>query len=131
MKLVSTIARYLLGLMFTVFGFNGFLHFIHQPPPVTALATQYMVVMSTSHYFVIVFFLQALAGLLLLGNRFVPLALTFLGPIIVNILMYHILMDPSGVAPGALAVILWVIVYWSVRSSFRGIFQPRPAPDVA
>jgi len=126
MKLAATIARYLLGLMFTVFGFNGFLHFIPQPPPANPLALQYMIVMSTSHLFVIVFFFQAVAGLLLLGNRFVPLALTMLAPILVNIVWYHAMLDPKGAGPGALAVILWAIVYWYNRPAFRGIFEPRP-----
>ncbi len=130
MKIASTIARYLLGLMFTVFGFNGFLHFLKMPPPENPLALQYMIVMSTSHYFVLVYFFQALAGLLLLANRFVPLAIAILAPIIVNILLYHVTMDPKGALPGVFAALLWALVYWSHRANFRGIFEPKPAPVV-
>jgi len=129
MKLVRTIARYLLGLLLTVFGFNGFLHFIPLPPPSNPLALENMTVMTVTHYFVLIFFIEALSGILLLGNRFVPLALTLLAPVLVNILLFHSLMDPAGALPGAFSSILLVLVYWSVGSSFRGIFQPKPVAE--
>ena len=128
MKLAATIARYLLGLMFTIFGLNGFFHFIPQPPPHEPLALQYMGVMIQSHYFVLVFLLQLLAGLLLLANRFVPLALTLLAPILVNVLLFHILMNPEGVGAGLFATILWLLVFLSVRNAFAGIFAARAVP---
>ena len=124
MRVIFTIARYLLGLMFTVFGLNGFLHFIHQPPPASALAQQYMTVMVVSHYFVLVFLVQLVAGILLLVNRFVPMALVLLAPVLVNVLLYHSLMDPSGLPAGILATILWIIVFVRVRGAFTGILQP-------
>jgi putative oxidoreductase len=125
MKLAATISRNLLGLMFTVFGLNGFFHFIHQPPPASALAAQYFTVLSVSHYLVLVFAIQLISGLLLLANRFVPLALTLLAPVIVNILLFHGLMDPAGIPPGAVATILWILLFLRVRSAFCGIFQSR------
>lgn len=127
MKLASTIARYLLGFLFTVFGLNGFLHFIHQPPPTSPLALQYMTVMVTSHYFVLVFLLQLVAGVLLLINRFVPLALVLLAPVLVNVLLFHALMEPAGLPLGIVATILWVLVFLSVRSSFSGILSSTPS----
>lgn len=130
MKLASTIARYLLGFLFTVFGLNGFLHFIKQPPPSTDLALQYMTVMSVSHYFVLVFLIQLVAGLLLLANRYVPLALACLAPIIVNILLFHSLMDPGGIGAGVFVTILWILVFLSVRSAFDGLFQARSSAHV-
>ena len=129
MKLAATIARYVLGLMFTVFGLNGFLHFIPQPPPTSPLALQYFTVMAASHYFVLVFLIQLAAGLLLLANRFVPLALALLAPIIVNILLFHTLMDPGNIGAGLLATILWIILFLSVRRAFDGLFSAR-APQV-
>ena len=131
MKLASTIARYLLGLMFTVFGANGFLHFIPQPPPPGGLAQQYMTVMIDSHYFVLVFLIQLVAGILLLVNRFVPLALTLLAPILVNVLLFHALMAPAGLPPGVLATILWFLVFLSFRRAFAGLFQSQPAPSLS
>ena len=124
MKIAALIARYLLGLMFLVFGLNGFLHFIPQPPP-TGLALQYLTVLTESHYMVAVFLLQIIGGVLLLANRFVPIALVLLGPVIANILLYHALMAPAGIPPGLLALILWLIVFYSVRSAFTGVFVPR------
>ncbi len=131
MNLASTIARYLLGLMFTVFGLNGFLHFIHQPPPASPLAVQYFTVLSTSNYMVPVFLLQVVAGVLLLAGRFVPLALVLLAPVLVNILLYHGLMDPAGLPPGILATILWILVFLRFRSSFAGILRATPLSSEA
>ena len=130
MKIVTLIARNLLGLMFLVFGLNGFLHFIPQPPPPAGLAAQYLTVLSASHYMVPVFALQLVGGVLLLANRFVPLALVLLGPVIVNILLYHALMAPANAQPAVLALLLWGIVFYGVRSAFAGVFA-RDVPRAA
>ena len=82
MKTAFTIARILLGLLFTVFGLNGFLHFIPMQPP-AGLAGQYMGALFVSHYLVVVFLLQLIGGVLLLANRYVPLGLLLLGPVVV------------------------------------------------
>ena len=125
MKIAMLVARNLLGLMFLIFGLNGFLHFIPQPPPPAGLAQQYLSVLSASHYMVPVFLLQLAGGILLLANRFVPLALVLLGPVIVNILLYHSLMAPAGLPPGALAAVLWLVVFYGVRTAFAGVFAMR------
>ena len=78
MTITSIIARYLLGLIFTVFGLNGFLNFIQQPPPTNPLAIQFFVAVSASHFAAFFFALQVLGGVLLLSGYFVPLALTVL-----------------------------------------------------
>lgn len=127
MKIAALIARNLLGLMFVVFGLNGFFHFLPQPPPPAGLATQYLTVLSASHYFVAVFLLQLAGGVLLLSNRFVPLALVLLGPVIVNILLYHALMAPAGLAPGIVTLVLWLVVFYSARAAFAGVFAMRTA----
>jgi putative oxidoreductase len=124
MKIVATIARYLLALVFIVFGLNGFLHFIPQPPPASELAKQYFTVLFTSHYLVAVFGLQLVAGVLFLFPRTTPLALTVAGPLIVNILLFHGLMDPAGIVPGLVVTALWFVVFWQFRSAFHGIFFP-------
>lgn len=131
MKVAATIARYLLGLMFAVFGLNGFLHFIPQPPPTSPLALQYLTVMVTSHYFAVIAAIQLISGLLLLAGFFVPLALTLLGPVLFNILVYHSLMDPSGIGAGAFATLLWFIVFARYRASFAGVFEARPVTATA
>jgi putative oxidoreductase len=129
MKIASLVSRYLLGLMFTVFGLNGFLHFIPGAPPPGTLAFQFFTVMTASHYLVVVFAVQLVAGVLLLWGRYVPLALAMLAPVLVNILTFHVTMNPEGIAPALVTVVLWVLVYRPVRSSFAGLWQSRPASD--
>ena len=121
MKIATLIARNLLGLLFLVFGLNGFLHFIPMSPP-PGLAGQYFTVLFVSHYMVLVFLLQVIGGALLLANRFVPLALILLGPILVNILLFHSLMAPAGLPLALLATALWGIVFYRVRRAFAGVF---------
>src|SRR6202140_5312367 len=104
MKIASVIARCLLGLIFLVFGFNGFLHFIPMPPPKGALAAQFGGAIFASHYWVVVFSIQVIGGVLLLVNRFVVLALVLLGPVIVNIFFFHVLLAPEGI-PLAVVVV--------------------------
>jgi putative oxidoreductase len=98
MKTTSIIARYLLGLIFTVFGLNGFLNFIHQPPPANPLALQFFVAVSASHFASFFFAVQVLGGVLLLSGYFVPLALTVLAAELYNILAFH-LRASSGRSP--------------------------------
>ncbi len=131
MKIASTISRYLLAFVFIVFGLNGFLHFIPQPPPASEMAGQYFTVMSKSHYLVFVFGLQLLAGVLFVFRRTVPLALTVAGPIIVNILLFHALMDPAGIVPGLVVTALWFVVYWQFRAAFYGIIFTETQSDRA
>src|ERR1700730_1380154 len=126
MKITALIARYLLGLIFLVFGLNGFLHFIRSALP-SGTAGQFVGAVVTSNYLVGVFLLQLVSAILLLVNRHVPPALTLLAPIIVNILMFHILMAPSGLALAIVVTVLWVVVFLSVRSAFAGLFQQRVA----
>jgi putative oxidoreductase len=118
------IARYLMGLIFVVFGANGFLHFIPMPPP-PGVAGQFMGALFVSHVLVVVFLLQLVGGILLLVGRYVPLALVLLGPVIVNIVLFHAFMAPSGLPLAAVVVILWGLTAWSVRSAFAGIFESK------
>ncbi|HWW23766.1 MAG TPA: hypothetical protein VNY78_07670 [Edaphobacter sp.] len=124
MKIAALISRILLGLLFTVFGLNGFLHFIPMKAP-TGLAGQYMGALFVSHYLVVVFLVQLIGGVLLLLNRFVPLALLMLGPVIVNILLFHTFMAPEGLPMALFATVLWLIVFAGVRQAFAGVFAQR------
>src|SRR5207237_4738477 len=108
MKTTIVIARFLLGLIFLTFGLNGFLHFIPSPPP-SGTAGQFVGALFVSHYLVPIFLLQIISAVLLLFTRYVPLALTLLAPIIVNILLIHISMLPSSL-PSLLVVSLRSIV---------------------
>jgi putative oxidoreductase len=121
-KTTSTIARYLLGLIFLTFGLNGFLHFIPMPPP-TGVAAQFFGALFVSRFYVVIFLLQIVPAVLLLANRYVPLALTILGAVIVNILCFHIFMAPAGLPLAVVVTVLWFLTTWSVRSAFAGILQ--------
>jgi len=124
MKTSALIARVLLGLLFLVFGLNGFLHFIPAPPP-SGLAAQFLGAMFVSHYLNVVFALQIVGGTLLLANRFVPAALTILAPLLVNIALFHAFLSPTGYAPAVIAVALWSVVFVRERGAFRPLLVAK------
>jgi putative oxidoreductase len=124
MKTASTVARYLAGVIFLVFGLNGFLHFIPLPPP-SGVAGQFMGALFVSHYLTLIFALQVIGAVLLLANRYVPLALAILAPVIVNIVSFHALMAPNGLPLALFVTVLWALVFVHVRSAFTGLFQSR------
>jgi hypothetical protein len=111
--------------MFAVFGLNGFLQFIHQPPPTNPLASQFFIAISATHFSAFFFAVQLVAGLLLLSGYFVPLGLVLLAAEIYNILAFHLTMAPATIGPGLLATVLWVLVFLQYRRSFDGILGAR------
>ena len=125
MKIVTLIARLLLGLAFVVLGLNGFLNFLNMGPLPSGFAGQFIIALAASHYLWVIAGLQVAGGVLLLVNRFVPLALVLLGPVIVNILLYHVFLNRSGAQLAILVTILWFIVFYSHRQYFSGIFVQR------
>jgi putative oxidoreductase len=125
MKIAALIARILLGLVFFVFGLNGFLNFIPTGPLPSGLAGQFLTVLLQSHYGLVVSVFQIAGGALLLVNRYVPLALTLLGPVIVNILLFHLLLNHSGLALAIVVAILWGIIAFRQRQHFSGLFVQR------
>src|SRR5438552_18449317 len=123
MKYAIIIARVLLGLVFAVFGSNAFLHFIPMPP-MQGQAGEFIGALVSSGYIYVIALLQVVGGLLLLiGARFVPLGLTLLGPVIVNIMLYHIFLDQSGLAMACIISILALFLLWVYRYKFPAIFQ--------
>jgi putative oxidoreductase len=125
MKIVILIARLLLGLIFVVLGLNGFLNFIDAGPMPSGLAGQFIGALVQSHYFWVVAALQVAGGALLLVNRHVPLALVLLGPVLVNIILYHAFLNLTGVALAIVVAILWFSVFYAHRRYFSGIFAQR------
>ena len=126
MKIVTIIARILLGLAFVVFGLNGFLHFIPGPPPSPGSpAEQFFAAVTTSGFIKPIFALQFIGGLLVLLGIFVPLGLTILAPIIVNILLFHIFMAPgvNEMMPGIIVTVLEVFLISRYWANFRGLVQ--------
>ena len=124
MKIAVLISRILLGLIFVFFGVNGYLNFLHAPMP-TGQAGQYMGVMFGSFYMYFVSLVQLVGGVLLLSGQFIPLALVLLGPVLVNILLFHISFLPSGLPPGILSTVLWFIIFFGYRRAFAGIFEQK------
>ena len=125
MKIATVSARVLLGLVFVVFGSNAFLHFIPMPPLPQGVTGEYLHAFLASGYVYAIGGLQIIGGLLLLIGRFVPLGLTILGAIIVNIWLFHILMapEPAGLAPAILVTILELFLIWRYREAFAGIVR--------
>src|SRR6266404_3819105 len=124
MKTASVIARYLAGVIFLVMGLNGFLNFIPIPPP-RGIAGQFMGALYVSHYLWVIFAFQVIAAVLLLVNRYVPLAVAVLAPVIVNILVFHALMAPSGLPLALFVAVLWAVIFFDVQPAFAGLFQSR------
>lgn len=124
MKIAATIARYLMALIFLVFGANKFFNFI-PAPPTTGVIAQFSEVMISTKYMWLVGLFEVGGGVLLLANRFVPLALALLAPVIVNILFVNVAMAPQGLPSGIAVTVFWILVFLRVRSSFDGIFAQR------
>ena len=136
MKIATIIARSLLGLLFVVMGLNIFLNFIPMPPPPEGPARNFMMAMFMSHYFWVVGTLEVGGGVLLLTGRFAPLGLTLLGPVIVNILCFHLFMLPSGLPLAIVVAALALFLLRRHREHFAGLVKPvqsahREAASVA
>jgi len=124
MKIATVIARILLGLIFVFFGSNAFLHFLPMPPLPKGVTGEYLHAFFASGYVYVIGGFQVIGGLLLLIGRFVPLGLTILGAIIVNIWCFHLLMAPEGLPPAILVTILELFLVWRYRDAFAGIVRP-------
>jgi len=122
MKIAGLISQLLLGFVFVVFGSNAFLHFIPMPPP-TGQAAEFLGAMFASGYFYVVAVLQIVGGLLLLSGRFASLGLITVGPIIVNILLFHIFLAPSGLPLAIVVSILALIALAYHRQAFLGLLR--------
>ncbi len=129
-RLLPHIARILMGLMFFVFGLNGFLRFIPEPKtPMPEGAMAFAVaLMKTGYMMQLVSGTQLIVGALLLLNRFVPLALALIAPIIVGIVTFHIFLAPSSLAPGMVVFVLELYLAWAYRSAFRPMLAMRVTP---
>jgi uncharacterized membrane protein YphA (DoxX/SURF4 family) len=126
---LPTAARLFLGLAFTVFGLNFFLHFLPTPPSPPGAASFAGALFASGYFFPLLKTTEVLAGVLLLSGRFVPLALAVLAPIVVNIVGFHLVLAPSG-SPLALAVLAAELyLAWTYRAAFAPMLQARtPLP---
>ena len=124
MKVVAIIARVLLGLMFVVFGLNPFLKFLPMPV-LEGTAGQFLGALFVSHFVWLVGATQVVSGALFLVGRYVPLAIALSGPVVANILMYHLTMDLKGIPMAAVAAVCWLILFWSYRASFAPLWVAK------
>lgn len=126
MKIAIVIARILLGFVFASAGLVSILKLGKMggmPPD----ATTFLSLMVAHNYTTFVALVMLIGGLLLLWGRFVPLGLVLLGPILVNILLFHILFRVPGSITGVVCTLLEVLLIWAYRSSFRGLFTAAPS----
>ncbi|HEY5947764.1 MAG TPA: hypothetical protein VIV40_19825 [Kofleriaceae bacterium] len=131
MTRITPIARILLGLAFTTFSLNYFLHFLpapSAPPPAAALA--FLGVFVSSGFLTLVKVFELAAGLLLLSNRFVPLAATLLAPILVGITAFHLLLEPAGLGIVLVLVALELVVAFGYRAAFAPMLRAKVSPAV-
>jgi putative oxidoreductase len=125
MKIATLIVRVLLGLVFFIFGLNGFLNFIPVPQLPPGLAGQFITVLMQSHYGVFVSAVQLVGGVLLLIGFYLPFAIAILGPVIVNILLYHLLLDHTGGSIAIVVAVLWVFLFIRYRQYFASLFVQK------
>jgi hypothetical protein len=128
---LSTAARLVLGAGFFVFGLNGFLHFLPQPPMPEKAAAFAGALFATGYMFPLIKGTEVIAGLLLLTNRFPTLALALLAPGLVNIVAFHLFLAPAGLALPVVLLAAELYLAWSYRSAYAPMLRARVAPDGA
>jgi len=129
--ILPTIARVLMGLAFTVFGLNGFLHFMPEPKTMPPGVGEFMAgVTAAKYFFPLLFGTQLLVGILLLLNLLVPLALVLIMPVLVNIILFHIFLQPAGIVPGAILMALDLYLAWVYRDAYRPLLTMRAKPGM-
>ncbi|MGI9086816.1 MAG: hypothetical protein ACR2HH_03600 [Chthoniobacterales bacterium] len=122
MKILTIIVRILLGLLFAVFGSNAFLHFLPMPP-MKGPSGEFIGAMAATGYLQAVAALQVIGGLILVVGKWVPLGLVILGPIIVNILLFHIFLEPTGLGMAIGIFVAATFLVWSYRAAFAELFR--------
>lgn len=128
-RIAPEVARVLLGLVFFVFGLNGFLHFMPQPPHEGAAATFLGGLAASGYFFPLLKGTEVLVGTALLANRFVPLALVVLAPILVNIFAFHAALDRGGLGMAVVLVALEIGLAYAHRKAFAPILAAKSSKD--
>jgi uncharacterized membrane protein YphA (DoxX/SURF4 family) len=125
MKVATIILRILLGLIFLVFGVNKLHQFFPTGPAPTGDAAVFIGILVSSKYFMIIGFIEAVGGLFLLANRFVPLGLTLLGPIVVNVFLTGLLLDQHGIPFAGAVTAVWLFLFWRYKNNFVPLFESK------
>ncbi|HEY2515796.1 MAG TPA: DoxX family protein [Polyangiaceae bacterium] len=124
-------ARVLLGVIFFVFGLNGFLQFIPQPPMPEKAGLFMGALAATGYMFPLIKGVEVVAGALLLSNRFVPLALALLAPNVVNIVLFHAVLALGGLPVALMVLALELFTAWSYRDAYASMLHARTAPTAS
>jgi uncharacterized membrane protein YphA (DoxX/SURF4 family) len=127
-RFVPAIARVLLGLMFLVFGLNGFLNFIPAPKDLPQDVITVSTGLMMGGYMAVVSGTEIIVAVLLLTNRFVPLALALLAPIVVGIITFHVAIAPATIGPGIVVLLMELYLAWVYRAAFRPMLAARATP---
>jgi uncharacterized membrane protein YphA (DoxX/SURF4 family) len=125
MGLAGIVSRFLLGILFVVFGLNGFFHFLPMPPPPTGVAGNYIGALVTSGAIKVVFATEIIGGFLLVSGFFVRMALLVLGCLLANILIYHFFMARNGLLMALVFTLLWLFTSFRDEGFFGGIFMVK------
>lgn len=120
--------RVLLGAAFFIFGLNGFVQFIPLPAKPAAADAFLGAMFATGYLLPLVKATEVVGGLLLLSGRFVPLALVLLAPVIVNIVAFHVFLDPEATAMTLALAALEIALAWAYRDAFVGVLDARAQP---
>jgi len=127
LKIVSLIARILLGALFVFGGANHLFNFVPAQPLPPGAAGQFLAGMIGTGYLTFIGVMEVLGGLLIIIQQFVPFGLTILGPIVVNIFVIEALIMPKAIPVALVMVVLWVLGAWPFRTLFFPILQRKPA----
>jgi putative oxidoreductase len=125
---IPTVARLGLGLPFAVMGLNKLFSFLPQPPMSGPPAEFFGALFATGYMLPLLAATEIVAGLLLLSGRFVPLALTLLAPVVVNILGFHLFLAKGGLPLPLTLVAAEVYLAWAYRDAFAPMLRARTAP---
>jgi putative oxidoreductase len=127
---LPAVTRIFLGLVFFVFGLNGFLHFLPEPPLAGPPGDFVSALLATGYMMPLIKGTEVVGGLLLLGDLFVPLAIVVLAPIVVNIVGFHAVLAPSGAGMALILVALEVYLAWAYRDAFAPLLRARTRPSI-
>jgi uncharacterized membrane protein YphA (DoxX/SURF4 family) len=127
-RIATAIVRIMLGLMFLVFGLNGFLNFMPAPKDLPAEVVSVATGLTNGGYMSVVAATEIVVAVLLLINRFVPLALALLAPIVVGIITFHVAIAPSTIGPGLVVTAMELYLAWAYRGAFRPMLRSRVSP---
>ncbi len=128
MKFAIVGARVVLGLIFVVFGLNGFFHFIPTPEMSEGAGSLMGALLATGYFMMLVKLVEVVSGLMILTGRFLPLGLILLAPVSVHILLFHVFLDRAGLPMAIVIVVLQLFLAWAYRDSFGGVLQANPKP---